>query len=432
MLTFPVAFSANSNGQLGDPKLDRIHSDAVRFYYHNTDTTVTYLETVKNENGQSYQAVVYGNRSESVRQNALGDNQVLYYDYFPPLTNNGNNNKVAALYFHGGGYTVGYANQGYDTELQEMRQKGFHVISVEYRRGWFGDGSSGPGGEPELSAAEGVLFQQAVDFALTDVQDAWDHINTNQPGHARNISGSFGFNKFAQWYLVYGYSAGGSLASRLTLTHPIPSGRTVVGVIVGYGTHAVDEPVVNFNIPVLLQAGLFDDTSPFYNNYIYFDDDAPTAKGMVNLYEELDAGGADAILLVSAQDGHGRGAYNNAQGEPEYIGRAITFFKDIYKGNTHTNYQEFKFKRNAKYTLAQGAVIEIDDDGGLYEQIGTSAGQYDYVTTIDLFDPNKLWVDGFVYDSLITVPAGFRYEPVQSDFEAGLKPSEVRQLYGLP
>jgi len=425
-----ICWSANSNGQLTDPKLDRIHSEAARFYYHNTDSSLTYLEQVLDENGQLYWATVFGDRYQSIRDNALGDSQVLYYEYYPPLKKNGNN-KVAALYFHGGGYTVGYANQGYETEIKKMRELGFHVISTEYRRGWYGDGSSGPGGEPELSEAEGTLFSEAVDLAFTDVQDAWDHINRRQPGHARYLSGDFGFPSFAQWYLPYGFSAGGSIASRLALTHVIPPGRNVVGVLAGYGTHSVDEPVINFHVPVFLQAGLFDATSPVYDNYIYFDEDAPTAKGLFNLYEEMDLGGGDVVLLVSAQDGHGRGAYNNAQGEPEYIGRAIDFFKAIYLGNAHTNYQEFKFKRNAIFSSSQGAIIPINDDGNLYEIIGPNVG-YSYVTSIDLFDATKLFVDGFVYDSQISVGSGFRYEPVQSDFEAGLRPSEVRTMYGLP
>ena len=131
------AFAEDSKGQLGDSELDRIHSEATRFYYHGTDSTITYLETVRDETGAWYDATVYGKRDESLRENALEDFQVLYYDYYPPLVASAKANKVCAIYFHGGGYTVGYANQGYDTEIRPLRERGFHVISIEYRRGWF-------------------------------------------------------------------------------------------------------------------------------------------------------------------------------------------------------------------------------------------------------------------------------------------------------
>lgn len=424
--------AANSNGRLGDPKLDRIHRDAVRFYDVASDTAQTYLETVLDQNGVSYQATVYGTRSESVRPNALGDEQVLYYDYYPPLVADASNNKVCAIFFHGGGYTVGYANQGHDTEIRPLRERGFHVVSVEYRRGWFGDGSTAPGGEPELSALEGTRFSEAVELALTDAQDAWTHVNTNRSGHARFHSGSFGFPKFARWYLIYGFSAGGSLASRLALTQPIPTGRTVVGAIVGYGTHAVDEPVVNLDVPVLIQGGLFDPISPAYDNFIYFDDDAPTAKGVIDLYQELDAGGATVRLLLGAQDGHGRGSYNLADGSPAYVGEAIGLFKSAFQGSPPANYQEFKFRRDARYTAQQGASIPIDDQGALYEQLGPGSGKKRFVTTVDTGASTKLFVDGFVYDVVIDVASGFRYEPVQTDFENGLRPSDVQLIYNLP
>lgn len=427
-----VSFAEDSKGQLGDSELDRIHSEATRFYYHGTDSTITYLETVRDETGAWYDATVYGKRDESLRENALEDFQVLYYDYYPPLVASAKANKVCAIYFHGGGYTVGYANQGYDTEIRPLRERGFHVISIEYRRGWFGTGAAGPGpGEPEISEEEGDDAELAFDLALDDVKDAWTHLNTNQPGHARHFSGSTGFSSFTQKYLMYGYSAGGSLASRLSLIEPIPGQRQVVGAIIGYGTHRVTEPVINFQTPVLMQAGLFDTISPAFDNSLYFDMDMPTAKGMFNLYEELDAGGASVRLLTAASGDHGRGIYNLPDGTPEYLDQAIVLFKKAYLGTPLPNYQEFKFARKAEYTFADGAIIEVDDDGTLYEQLGP-APRTSYVVDYPLSDPDRLYVDGFVYNGSIIVASGFRYEPLQTELESGLSPVSVRTMYGLP
>ena len=419
-----------SRGQIGDSNLDRIHSEATRFYYHMTDTTVSYLENVRDETGSFYDATVYGLRTESIAENALEDFQVLYYDYYPPLITSNKANKVCAIYFHGGGYTVGYANQGYDTEIRPLRERGFHVISVEYRRGWFGDGSMGPGtGEPDISDEEGDQAEFAFAYALDDCKEAWTHMNRNQPGHARHFSATTGFAGFSQKYVMYGYSAGGSLASRLSLVEPIPGGRQVVGAICGYGTHAVTDTVSNFNTPVLLQVNLLDTISPAYDNFVYFDDDMPTAKGVFNLYDELVAGGASVRLVAGATADHGRGFFNLSDGSPEYLHPAITLFKKAYQGSPLPNYQEFKFRFPAKYTLADGALIEVDDTGGLYEQIGPSP-LTQYVADIDLMDPTRLFVDGFTYDGTIVVPSGFRYEPIQSELEAGVSPETIRATYG--
>ena len=426
------AHAADSIGQVGDDKLNRLHSEATRFYYHMTDTTLSYIENVRDETGTPYDATVYGVRTESVAENALEDFQVLYYDYYPPLVANNKANKVCAIYFHGGGYTVGYANQGYDTEIRPFRERGFHVISIEYRRGWFGDGDMGPGtGEPEISDIEGDRAEVAFERALLDCQEAWTHINKNQPGHARHFSASTGFPGFSQKYIMFGYSAGGSLASRLSLIEPIPGGRQVVGAIVGYGTHDATEPVIHFNTPVLLQANLLDTISPVYDNHVYFDDDMPVAKGVFTLYDELVTGGASVKLVAAATGDHGRGTFNLPDGSPEYLDAAITLFKKAYIGSPLPNYQEFKFRYPAKFTFADGAIIEIDDIGGLYEQIGPSP-LIEYVTDINVMDPTRLFVDGFTYDGSIVVPSGFRYEPIQTDLEMGLSPETVRGIYGLP
>jgi len=172
-LAISSALADGSRGTPTDPEVDRIHSEAIRVYYHDPDTVTTYSEWVRDETGAFYWATVHGDRFTSVKENALLDDQTLYYDYYPPLTSHPKVNKVCAMFFHGGGYTVGYANQGYDTEIRPFREAGFHVISVEYRRGWFGTGKSGPGsGEPDIPREDADRFEVAVEDAFEDVQEA--------------------------------------------------------------------------------------------------------------------------------------------------------------------------------------------------------------------------------------------------------------------
>ena len=145
-----------------------------------------------------------GDENDSQRTNALGADQVLFYDFLPRI---GPKAKATVLYLHGGGYNVGFANFNsiYD-EVQLFRDEGFDVITCEYRRGWNGDGSAGVG---TIVAGDGARFLTAIDLAKTDALDCWDHFHTQ----VRAAVGAYGN------YLVAGESAGGSLASRITITN---------------------------------------------------------------------------------------------------------------------------------------------------------------------------------------------------------------------
>lgn len=347
------AVAANSVGQLGDPMLNNLHPDATRYYYAGAS------------------------ESTSVRTNTLGDDQVLYYDFLPrnPAVTKA---RATLVYFHGGGYQSGSASFAsvYD-EMEYFRDQGFDAITIEYRRGWHGDGSGGVG---EIAAGEGALFQNAVELAKTDALDAWDHFDTN----VRSSVGAYGY------YLVAGTSAGGSLASRITLTNSA-LGHTVVGVIVGFGTHDSSEAVVNV-LPTCIQGGLFDSTSPAYTNNLFFSSEMPQTKGLFNLYEELDAAGGNVLMFMGVQSGHGFGAYQDVNGLPTHYSTCKNFFKQVYKGTNGPNYIEYKFSKNNDPFFPQ-----------------YSSG--DTVDTLE--DPD------FVAD------------PYEADLESGMSPAEIIALYGL-
>lgn len=346
------AQAANSVGQLGDSRLANIHTDATRYYYAGTD------------------------ENDSQRVNALGDSQVLFYDFLPrnPAVTKA---KATVVYFHGGGYTVGFANfSSIYTELDYFRDAGFDVLTVEYRRGWHGDGSGGVG---TIAPGEGALFETAIELAKTDALDAWDHFD-------QNVRASVGAYPY---YLVAGESAGGSLASRVTLTNANLN-HAVVGTIVGFGTHAWDEPVVN-DIPTCIQGGMFDPIQPVYENYIYYDSEMPVAKGLFDLYWEIDGLGGNVIMFVGAQNGHGFGVYANPDGTASHYPTCKGFFKDVFKGTNEPNHIEYKFKQNDVF----------------FPQYGPG----DTVDTIS--DPQ------------------FRYDPPETDFENGMTVDEVRTLHGL-
>lgn len=346
------AWAGNSVGQLGDSRLNNLHPDATRYYYAGADA------------------------NSSQRTNALGDDQVLFYDFLPrnPAVPKA---KATLVYLHGGGYNVGFANFNsiYD-EMTYFRDQGFDAITIEYRRGWNGDGSSGV---EVILPGDGAVFQTAIELAKTDVLDAWNHFHVN----VRAAVGAYGY------YLVAGESAGGSLASRVTLTNASLN-RTVVGVIVGFGTHAHDEPVVNL-LPTCIQGGLFDPIQPAYQNEIFFSSEMPLSKGLFDLYHEIDGAGGNVLMFIGAQNGHGFGAYADANGHASHYPTCKQFFKQVYLATNGPNYIEYKFSKNDP----------------LYPQF--SPGD-----TIDtLTDPT------------------FRYDPYEDDLENGMTPAEVQLLYGL-
>ena len=313
-------------------------------------------------------------------------------------------------------------------------------------------------------------------MALADVQAAWAHFNTNSSGHGRWFSGQAASRVFVDHgkatptYVAMGNSAGGSLVTRTVHTNPYPATNIrVVGAIAGFGTHDASETVLagHSDVPTILVTGLLDDISPVYDNPIFYDPDAPTAKGTFDLYEELQTLGYSARLLVSAQRGHGWASFGKPSGTPWCTKSipdfavdaaaaspaamdahvALGFFFDRYQNQSVPNYQHFRFEQNARYVNSSG-FPDVDDAGALYEAIGPGPGQQANVLDIDptligLASTDHRWVNGFNYGDdpqnglgPLLVSSGFRYEPIQTELEqaaqSGDKPSDVRAKYDLP
>jgi pimeloyl-ACP methyl ester carboxylesterase len=341
--------SRDSIGTLDDPQIYFVPEGASRFYYVGDD------------------------QESSVQTNAMGDAQVLYYDVYAP-TQPAQSYARTVLFLHGGGYQGGYANdEKVVAQCRYFASLNQWCVSIEYRRGWLTQ--TGAISTLDLNNEDDQTLRQALEMAKTDVLHAWDHLSTTAAPQL----------DMPTEYLVVGTSAGGSIASRITLTHPELT-HEVDGVIIGFGTHPVDEPVLSSraDIPVVLQGGMVDIVSPFYTNHAWFDPDVVMAKGMMNLYEELQSKNFHARFYLSAQQGHGFGFYGSPSFLPKHYGEALLYFAQVATGTAPDNYIEFGFA--------------LSDP-----TVPVEAGER--INTLD--QPN------------------FRYEPYQTSLEEGALPSSI-------
>ncbi|MFK7992196.1 MAG: alpha/beta hydrolase [Sandaracinaceae bacterium] len=344
--------AGTSRGILGDPQLERLPAGATRVYYAGVD------------------------EATSQRCNALGDPQVLYYDLYPaPATPNG----TTVLYLHGGGYNVGYANNGsISTMCEQLRSLGSHCVALEYRRGFVAGGDIAVT-EVELTAEDAARFEITLEMALTDVLDAWAHLDARAGERGTPTD-----------YIVMGESAGGSLASRMVLTRDEP--KSVVGAVIGFGTHRATERVVeSVDFPVAVQGGLFDTTSPAYDNAIWFDADMPVARGLVDLYTELRAHGTPAFLYLNLHAGHGLAQYQEADGTALHYPEVIRWFLDARDGVP----VESGIEHHYRYDDCEQAPPRMAGDR-------------------------------------VRGNDGLRYDPVMADLENGDHPEDVMARYGRP
>lgn len=465
--------SGNSSGQPGSASLKKGSFFLTsRFFYASENVSSTMMQ-INQPDGSQREIPIFGDPDTSIKVNALGDQQVLFYDYYAPKKASPELNQYTVIFYHGGGFQSGAANDLCTAyHLEEWLEMGFHGLIIGYRKGWFGDGSISPGGEAEISTLESKQFEVAAEMALEDAQQAWQHYNTNSTGHGRWFSGqtmsqvNVDHKISTPKYIVMGNSAGGSLVTRTVHTHAYPSADIeVYGAIVGFGTHSISEPILEShkNVPTIVVGGLFDDISPFYTNHVFYDSDMPLTKGTFNFYEELVENGYMARMLISAQKGHGWASFGKnlagiacLKSVPDFIKDpllsniasmsdhyAVSFF---LKSGTATNYQHFRFFKSAKFEGGVGFPA-VDDSASIYEQIGKNALQRANVLTIDpnllgLDMSDHLFINGFNYGNdsenglgELNVLEGFRYEPFQTEFERALenenKPSDIKTKYNF-
>jgi len=363
------SFSTQTVGTLGDLRVypDRVPDGATRVYYLDDE---------------------WADPTDSLATNALGNDQVLFYDIHPPTSSP--HAQATILYIHGGGYTVGGASYGDTVDaIEQLTALGFWTISLEYRRGWYNEGIGGVvQGDHPITPEEVILAEDAFALALDDVLAAWQHV-------AEKGTGSF---PYPDRYILIGESAGGSLVSRAALIER-PADREILGAVIGFGTHrstdSIAAPTEDLPpFPIVIQGGVFDDFQPLYDGPLYFQDIMPESKGLHRLTAELNEIGYPTRLLLSAQSGHGFGAYEvcesdrcldcplDADGNPTFgddCGRlgtvthypeALQFFEDVYYGASAATWTEYLFKCPDGYdpTIAPGDVIDtLSRPGFRYE-----------------------------------------------------------------
>jgi hypothetical protein len=336
-----------SRGMPGSADLDRLPDGATRFFYAGPDEL------------------------SSVRCNAIDDPQTLYYDVYTPA----GSSDATVLYLHGGGYNVGNANfEPIADACRQLTALGTHCVSIEYRRGFTLDPSAVSG--MDLTAEDAGRFREILEMARFDVLEAWDHLDAQAAAL-----------ELPRRYVVVGESAGGSLASRVTLTN-LARRHSILGTIIGFGTHEATEALApEIDFPVVLQGGLLDGIQPAFENHIWFDDDMPIAKGLFDLAEELRDAGVPTRVYVNGQQGHGFGSYQSEDGTIEHYVEALAFFRAIARRQPADEFVEWRFQHD-------------DCEAGIIA--GTTR-----------------------------VP-GTRYDPRQADLETGLSPADVGLLRGSP
>lgn len=339
----------DSVGSPDDPRVGEVPAGAERFFYAGEDTAT------------------------SVRDNVLGDGQVLYYDvYAPTATGVG----LTALYLHDGALDGGYANGPIaEATCRQLTQLGVWCVSVEYRRGFAGFPAT-PTTAAEISSAQGERFADAFRDARNDALEAWFHLDTR--------ADTLGVPKL---YAVIGEGAGAMIASDITLaTGGLP--YDIAGAVLLSGTHLAGKPLAGApGFPVIIQGGLFNEVFPAYVGNLYLDPDMPAIVGALSLFDQLATAESTVRLYLNAQQGHGLGVYRG-DGQISFLAQAIQLILDPEPSGAFVEY---------RFTC---------DDANF-----GAAGPGVVITTAE-------------------VPS-FRYEPYQSDLASGLTPLESIELHPL-
>jgi len=339
----------DSIGTADDPSVAEVPAGATRTFYAGVDESV------------------------SLRQNVLGDMQILFYDVYAPASAA---NGLTALYFHSGGIDGGYANS--DEAVATCRQMsalGAWCVSVEYRRGYAGFEQL-PVAATSVTPAQADRFSNAYTDARNDAAEAWFHLD----GEAESIG-------LPRRYVLVGLEAGAQIASDIALaTSGLP--YDIAGLIASSGTHRSSRSLSGVpEFPVVLQTGLFDTAAPPYSGNLYLDPDMPQLVGARSLYNQLAAADATVHLYVNAQQGHGLGVYEASSGGSEFYGDAMQLF--LAAPAEPNAAFEYRFTCSDANFGAAGPGVRI------------SSAQL----------------------------ADFRYEPYESDMESGLTPEESLELH---
>lgn len=272
--------------------------------------------------------------------NAKGECQMRYINFFTPKSFSGGKPKGLFFYFHGGGGDVGSAD--YTEILQScamIADMGYIVADIEYRRGWTGteplDQWCDEGRDPhDESAANYDRERDAAHLSFEDaelaVRFAYDRIK-KQYGVLPTYSTGTSFGGTLASYVGYGEA---KLAKEVNLK----------GVLNQYGGLSQKDPLYA-TVPYFGAGGVVDDLVPFWNGPTYVSAQGEPIYGTGGLGIELRSRGVPARILATCNTGHGRGAIS----ERELV---EDFLDWVEKPSSETTFME---RSNGKALAAEPA-----------------------------------------------------------------------------
>ena len=311
----------------------------------------------------------------SVRQNSIGGVQLLFYDVYQPTSEP---TGLTVLYVHDGAMDGGYANSARSqSACREFAATGATCVSVEHRRGFVGLDPT-PSSAIEVSEKEAERYGTAFRDARNDVAEAWFH-------HFTAATEA----EITPQYVLVGVGSGAAIVADLALATPgLP--YDIAGAIVSSGSFHSDRGLIGVpSFPVILQAGLFDSVYPAYGGPVFGDEDMPTVTGARRLYSDLAAGGASVRLYIGAQDEHGFDSFGSGAVPSYYRNAMAAFAVGAFSGDPAVVIYRFRCG-DANFGAAGPGVT---------------------ITTSQFPE--------------------FRYEPYETDLEAGFKPLNSLAMHPL-
>ena len=318
---------------------------------------------------------VGGEADSSVRENSIGGHQLLFYDVYEPTAEA---TGLTVLYVHDGAVDGGYANSASSqSACREFAATGATCVSIEYRRGYIGLDPP-PRSAVEVSETEARRYGDAFRDARNDVAEGWFH-------HFTATTQA----EIQPRYVLVGVGSGASIVADLALATPgLP--YDIAGAIISSGSYHTDRGLIGTpSFPVILQTGLFDSVYPAYGGHVLGDEDMPVVTGVRRLYRDLADSGAMVRLYIGAQDEHGFESF--AIGAvPSYYRTAMgTFAVGEFSGDAAVEIYRFRCG-DANFGAAGPGVT---------------------ITTSQFPE--------------------FRYEPYETDLEAGFRPLDSLAMHPI-